>query len=292
VSPEPEPWSIRKVLSWASDDFRRRGNPSARLDAELLLAEALGVDRIKLIVEGERPLGDGELARYRELIKRRRSGEPIAYILGRREFFALPFRVDAPVLIPRPDTELLVETALNESRERSMFGRLLDLCTGSGCVAIAFARERPTWRVTAVDLSRDAVAVARDNAARSGVARTVAVLEGDLFAALAPDARFELITANPPYIPSAEVETLELDIRGFEPRLALDGGTDGLEVTRRVISGAAAHLAPGGLLALEIGSEQGAAALGLLEAAGFSETRSLRDLGGHERVVCGRYGPP
>lgn len=288
VNAEQETWSIRKVLSWASDDFRRRGNSSARLDAELLLGQALGIDRIKLIVDGERSLDERELTRYRELIKRRRSGEPVAYILGQREFFALPFRVDARVLIPRPDTELLVETALEVSRTRSMFGRMLDLCTGSGCVAISFARERPTWRVTAIDLSADAVAVARENAARSGLARVVAVLTGDLFAPLAPDARYELITANPPYIPSAEIETLEVDIRGFEPRLALDGGADGLDVTRRVVSGAVARLAPRGTLALEIGSEQGSAVRSLLDAAGFVDVQSLRDLAGHERVVYGR----
>lgn len=283
-----EPWSIKRVLAWASDDFRRRGNTSARLDAELLLGEALGLDRIKLIVEAERPLSDAELARYRALIKRRRAAEPIAYILGRREFFALPMRVDRRVLIPRPDTEILVEAALEGTRERHLYGRMLDLCTGSGCVAIAFAKERPTWRVTAVDLSPDAAAVARDNVLRAGVVNHLTVLEGDLFEPLEPGARFELVTANPPYIPSGDIAGLDADVRDFEPRLALDGGADGLDITRRLVGAAASYLEPGGLLALEGGYDQAPAVSALLESAGFVEVTRHKDLAGIERVVSGR----
>jgi release factor glutamine methyltransferase len=288
TEPNSEPWSIKRVLAWATDDFKRRGNKSARLDAELLLSEALGFDRIKLIVEAERPLADNELGRYRDLIKRRRASEPIAYILGRREFFALPMVVDRRVLIPRPDTEILVETALSGTRERHLYGRMLDLCTGSGCVAIAFAKERPTWRVTAVDLSPDAASVARENVQRAGVVHNVAVLEGDLFAALPESARFELITANPPYIPSAEIAELDADVRDFEPRLALDGGADGLHVMRRLIGDAMQYLSPGGLLALEGGFDQAPAVAALLEASGFSEIARSKDLAGVERVVSGR----
>jgi release factor glutamine methyltransferase len=288
TEPNSEPWSIKRVLAWATDDFKRRGNKSARLDAELLLSEALGFDRIKLIVEAERPLADEELGRYRDLIKRRRASEPIAYILGRREFFALPMLVDRRVLIPRPDTEILVETALRCTRERHLYGRMLDLCTGSGCVAIAFAKERPTWRVTAVDLSPDAASVARENVQRAGVVHNVAVLEGDLFAALPEGARFELITANPPYIPSAEIAQLDADVRDFEPRLALDGGVDGLHVTRRLVGEALRYLSPGGLLALEGGFDQAPAVAALLEASGFVEIARSRDLAGVERVVSGR----
>jgi release factor glutamine methyltransferase len=288
TEPNSEPWSIKRVLAWATDDFKRRGNKSARLDAELLLSEALGFDRIKLIVEAERPLADDELGRYRDLIKRRRACEPIAYILGRREFFALPMIVDRRVLIPRPDTEILVETALHGSRERHLYGRMLDLCTGSGCVAIAFAKERPTWRVTAVDLSPEAAAVARENVQRAGVVHNVAVLEGDLFAALAEGAEFELITANPPYIPSAEIAGLDADVRDFEPRLALDGGADGLQITRRLVGAAMRYLSPGGLLALEGGFDQAPAVAALLEASGFSQIARSKDLAGVERVVSGR----
>ena len=283
-----EPWSIKRVLAWATDDFKRRGNKSARLDAELLLGEALGLDRIKLIVEAERPLADDELGRYRDLIKRRRASEPIAYILGRREFFALPMLVDRRVLIPRPDTEILVETALRGTRERHLYGRMLDLCTGSGCVAIAFAKERPTWRVTAIDLSPDAAAVARENVQRAGVVHNACVLEGDLFAALPNNAQFELITANPPYIPSAEIESLDADVRDFEPRMALDGGADGLHITRRLVGEAMRYLSPGGLLALEGGFDQAPAVAALLEASGFCQIVRSKDLAGVERVVSGR----
>jgi release factor glutamine methyltransferase len=288
TDPNSEPWSIKRVLAWATDDFKRRGNKSARLDAELLLGEALGLDRIKLIVEAERPLAEGELGRYRDLIKRRRVGEPIAYILGRREFYALPMVVDRRVLIPRPDTEVLVETALNATRAQHLYGRMLDLCTGSGCVAIAFAKERPTWRVTAVDLSPDAASVARENVQRAGVVHNLAVLEGDLFAPVPADARFDLITANPPYIPSGDIAGLDADVRDFEPRLALDGGADGLQVTRRLIAEAGRYLTPGGLLALEGGFDQAPAVAELLGNAGFSQIARARDLAGIERVVSGR----
>jgi release factor glutamine methyltransferase len=286
--PQAEPWSIKRVLAWASDDFRRRANKSARLDAELLLCEALGFDRIKLIVEAERPLAEAELGRYRALIKRRRNGEPIAYILGRREFFALPFRVDRRVLIPRPDTEVLVETALNGSRARHLYGRMLDLCTGSGCVAVAFAKERPTWRVTALDLSPDAADLARENARRAGVAHHVSVLEGDLFAPLPIAAQFELITANPPYIPSGDIAGLDVDVRDFEPRLALDGGADGLAIIGRLLREASPYLTPGGLLALEVGFDQAPAVAALFQEAGFVEVSRAKDLAGIERVVSGR----
>ena len=148
-----EPWTVARVLRWAAEDFGKRGITSARLDAELLLGRVLGLDRVHLLLESTRPLSDEELAAYRALIKRRRAFEPIAYILGEREFYALPIRVDRRVLIPRPDSETLVDVALSRTETRSMFGRALDLCTGSGCVAIAFAHQRPTWPVTASDVS-------------------------------------------------------------------------------------------------------------------------------------------
>ena len=286
--PISDSWSVKRVLAWATEDFKRRGNQTARLDAELLLGEALGMGRIQLIVQSERPLAEAELGRYRELIKRRRVGEPIAYILGRREFFALPIVVDRRVLIPRPDTEILVESALRGTHAQHLYGRMLDLCTGSGCVAIAFAKARPTWRVTAVDVSPDAASVARENVRRAGVVHNLAVLEGDLFAALPEGARFELITANPPYIPSADIAGLAADVRDFEPRLALDGGADGLDITRRIIAESPGYLSPGGLLALEGGFDQAPAVAELLSSAGYTDVTRTKDLAGIERVVTGR----
>jgi len=283
-----EPWTIGRVLSWATADFRSRSIESARLDAELLLGNALGLDRIRLILEHQRPLAPDELSRYRALIKRRRSGEPVAYILGVREFYGLPIRVDARVLIPRPDTETLVEVALERSQSRSMFGNALDLCTGSGCVAIAFSHARRTWRVTGIDASPDALEVARDNALRLGLVPGIRFVEGDLFEPLGAEERFDLVTANPPYIPDADVAELEPGIRDFEPRLALAGGSDGLSVIRRIVADAPARLSPGGVLALEVGHDQAGRVSELFEQAGLSSIERRRDYGGHDRVVSGR----
>jgi release factor glutamine methyltransferase len=197
-----ESWTIGRVVTWAADDFRRRGIESPRFEAELLLAFALKTDRMHVIIEPARPLDDRELARYRDFIRRRRAGEPVAYIRGEKEFYGRLFHIDRRVLVPRPDTEILVETALRRTTSSSMGGRYLDLCTGSGCVAVTFARERPTCKVFAVDLSADALAVAEDNAIRLGGVFQMAFLQGDLYEPLRvyPGLRFDLITANPPYI--------------------------------------------------------------------------------------------
>jgi len=283
-------WSVRRVLTWAADDLKKRGHEAARLEVELLLGSVLRLDRIGLVVQSERPLAAVELAAFRELFKRRRAGEPVAYLLGEREFYGIKLRVDARVLVPRPDTECLVDVALERTRARSMLGHALDLCTGSGCVAIAFAKQRPTWSVTASDVSADAAAVAADNAHRTGAIRNVRVLCGSLFDPVGGQ-RFDLITANPPYIPATEIASLPVDVRDFEPRLALDGGPDGLDLVRTIVERAHDYLTPGGLLALEIGSDQGDPALSLLDAHGFREVELARDLAGRARVVSG-YGPP
>jgi release factor glutamine methyltransferase len=278
------------VLAWAADDLKRRGNESARLEVELLLGRVLRLDRIGLIVQSERPLSAQELDRFRELFKRRRTGEPVAYLLGEREFYGIALRVDARVLVPRPDSECLVEVALERTRARSMLGSALDLCTGSGCIAIAFARQRQTWSVTASDISPDALAVATDNAHRTGAIRNLRLMQGSLFEPVAGE-RFDLISANPPYIPAGDIPGLPVDVRDFEPRLALDGGADGLDLVRAIARQAPQHLKPGGLLALEIGADQGPASVTILQDAGFVEVQLARDLGGRDRVVSG-YGPP
>jgi release factor glutamine methyltransferase len=290
VTSDPEAWSVRRVLGWAAEDLKRRGNEQGRLDAELLLGRVLKLDRIGLIMQAERPLSATELGGFRELFKRRRNGEPVAYLLGEREFYGIALRVDSRVLIPRPDSECLVEVALERTRERSMLGSALDLCTGSGCIAIAFARTRPTWSVTACDISADALEVARDNAHRTGAIRNLRFFEGSLFGPVQGQ-RFDLITANPPYIASAEVAELPPDVRDFEPRLALDGGADGLDFVRQIAAQAQAAMTPGALLALEIGWDQGEAARGILNQHGFTHVELARDLAGRERVVSG-YGPP
>lgn len=286
-APKAEPWSIQRILRWAAEDFGKRGNPSPRLDAELLLAHALGTDRIRLVIESERWLDEAELGRVRDLIRRRRNGEPIAYILGRREFYGLPFVVDARALVPRPDTEPLVEVALERTRDRFMYGRALDLCTGTGCVALAFAKARPTWRVSATDISSDTAALAWENTRRLGATSSVRVRVGDLFTPVAGE-RFELIVGNPPYIPHDEIAGLDRDVRAFEPHLALDGGADGLDLVRRIVSDAPAHLVPNGVLALEIGCDQADAVISLFESAGFSEVSRRRDYANLDRVVSGK----
>lgn len=289
----PKSWTIGSLVKWATDDFRARGIESPRLDAELIVAFALGIDRMRVILDASRPLEGSELATLRALVKRRRAHEPIAYLRGEREFYGLRFKVDGRVLVPRPDTETLVDVALARSAHVSLSMRMLDLCTGSGCVAIAMARQRPTARVLATDVSAGALAVARENAARLG-AYNVAFAEGDLFEPLARlGARagaLDVITANPPYIPSGEIATLMPDVRDFEPRLALDGGEDGLAIVRRIVDEAPRHLAPGGLLAMEVGAGEADAARALFEARGYDDVRVERDVARIERVVSGTSG--
>ncbi len=279
---------MSKVLTWATDDFRRRGLDSPRLDAELLLARVLEVDRLRLILDAHRALESRDLSRYRELIQRRRRAEPVAYILGEREFHGLPMRVDRRVLVPRPDTETLVEVALERTRARHLHGEAVDLCTGSGCVAIAVARRRPTWKMTGADVSPEAIAVARENAERLGAVWGVNFVVSDLDVALDESARFDLVTANPPYIPSADIAGLPADVKDHEPRLALDGGPDGLTIVRRVVEAARRRLRKGGTLALEVGHDQAERVAALVASAGFSDLARRRDYGGNERVVSGR----
>jgi release factor glutamine methyltransferase len=286
VGSEPQVWSIETVLRWATEDFRARGLDSPRLDAELLLAHAISSTRIKLILESKRPLAPPELGRFRELVRRRRAREPVAYLLGYREFYGRIFRVDARVLVPRPDTETLVDVALRRTHRVSLSMRALDLCTGSGCVAITLARERPTARVVGTDISEGALAVARENALRLG-AYNSAFASGDLFAAIGAAARFDLIVANPPYVPSDEIAGLAPEIRDHEPRAALDGGPEGLAMLRRVVAAAPGHLAKAGVLALEVGAGEAAAASGLLSEAGLADIEVTRDCGRIERVVSG-----
>jgi release factor glutamine methyltransferase len=292
TSPPPrqsaEPWTIRRVVVWATEDLGRREVESPRLTAELLLAHALGTSRIQLILEADRPLIAPELARYKELLQQRWTGKPTAYLLGEREFYGTSFLVDERVLIPRPDTETLVEAGLRRTEEHPESSVALDLCTGSGCVAIALSQKRPEWSIFATDLSPDALAVARENGQRAGVDSRLTLLLGDLFAAVPSEHRFLLITANPPYIPSADVLELDKGIRDFEPRLALDGGLDGFDIIARIVREAPAWLAPSGTLALEVGFDQAERTESLFVEAGFENILRHRDYGGHERVVSGR----
>jgi len=282
-----QPWTVRRVLGWTTQHFEKLSLDSPRLTAELLLGQVLKLSRVRLYTDFDRPLEQGELAAYRGLIARRATGEPTHYLTGTREFYGRPFAVDPRVLIPRPETELLVEAVLQGvPADRDV--RLLDLCTGSGCVAVTLALERPLARVVATELSADAAEVARANAAALGAADRVDVRPGDLFDPLAGELPFDAVVANPPYVVRGEIPTLSAEVR-HEPSRALDGGEDGLGVVRRIIEGAPRWLLPGGLLALEIGDRQGPAVRSLLEAAGYGSVRIERDLARHDRLALGTH---
>jgi release factor glutamine methyltransferase len=255
--------------------------PLDPLENRILLCHALGISRVSLITQSERALNGEEAARLGALVQRRLTGEPIAYIVGEREFFGLPFRVGPGVLIPRPDTELIVELSLERLPPR---GRLLDMGTGSGAIAVACAHARRDASVTALDLSEDALAIARANAAANGA--QVRFLQSDWFSAIGEE-RFELIASNPPYIAAGDEHLSQGDLR-FEPVGALTDHADGLSALRIIIDGAPGHLVPGGWLLLEHGYDQAEAVRALLAARGFLDVQSWRDLAGIERVSGGR----
>lgn len=250
------------------------------LDAELLLAHVLGIDRTRVKSHPERALDAAQHASYRAALERRAAGEPVAYILGHREFWTLRLAVNPAVLVPRPETELLIERALAVRVAEA--ASVLDLGTGSGAVALALAHERPTWRVTGTDASREALAVARANAAALGLTR-VELLEGDWFTPLA-GRTFDVIVSNPPYV-SADDPALTGGALRFEPRAALAGGADGLASIRRIVQDAPGHLVEGGWLLLEHGATHAADVTALLVARGFGHVRSHTDLAGHARVT-------
>jgi release factor glutamine methyltransferase len=278
-------WTILEVLQWTTARFSERGLDSPRLDAELLAAHAFGLSRVQLYTQFDRPLLAAELGAYRELVKRRQAGEPVAYLTGRKEFWSLDLAVDKRVLIPRPDTETAVEEALLRLGEGRQGARIADVGTGSGAIALALARARPGNTIFACDVSPDALAVARANAERLGL--EVTFFEGDLAAPLAALAPLDLIVANLPYVPAGDIAALAIEVR-CEPRLALDGGADGLALVRGLVAAAPALLAPGGALVLEIGQGQAPETAALCRAAGLEDVRACADLGGIERVVSGR----
>lgn len=288
----PKDWTVGDIARWATDDFKGRGIESPRLEAELLVAFALGISRMQVIVDGARLLEKEELSKLRDLVKRRRAHEPMAYLRGEREFYGLRFKVDKRVLVPRPDTESLVDVALERTADIALGGRVLDLCTGSGCVAIAIAKQRPTTDVVATDLSADALGVARENAFLLG-AYNVSFLQGNLYEAVDrarlpwSPVKFEVVVSNPPYIATAECETLMPSVRDFEPRMALDGGADGLDFYRRIVDETRARLAKNGLLAVEVGAGQAPDVAALFEARGYGAIEIRKDLAQIERVVSG-----
>jgi release factor glutamine methyltransferase len=280
--------SVRSCLLAAEAHLAERGVGNPRLDAEVLLAHALGVERVQLCLDAARPLADAPRERFSGLVHRRGEREPLQQILGRQDFFSREFFVDASVLVPRPETEILVEEAMRlaSSLERP---RIVDVGAGSGAVAITLALELPRARVVATELSAAAIAVARANAARLAVADRVEFRRGDLLAPCAGE-RFDLVVSNPPYVPSADIESLEPEVRDHEPRLALDGGVDGYAVHRRLAAGVAEALDGQGAAVVEIGWGQRRRVAEIFAAVGFSACAVRSDLAGLERVLTLRRG--
>jgi release factor glutamine methyltransferase len=253
----------------------------ARLDAESLMLHVIGRNRTWLLTHGDEEFGGCTAARYGAMLQRRQRGEPIQYITGECEFYGLPFRVTPAVLIPRPETEHLVERAIELARD-DQSARILDVGTGSGAIAVAIEHALRSKRVTAIDLSEEALEVARGNAARNDA--DVRFLQGDLLEPVAGET-FELVVSNPPYVPQSDAETLSVEVREHEPHLALFADGDGLSVYRRLIPQAFGALEPGGHILLEIGYAQADAVRGLLEAYKFADVKFVEDLQGIPRVV-------
>ncbi len=281
-----EAWTPLRLITWTQGFFAKGGVDAPRLTAEILLAQALSCDRVRLYLDFDKPLGAPELAAFRELVRRRAAGEPTAWLTGRREFLGHAFRVTPAVLVPRPETELLVEAALAHLPPE---GALLDLCTGSGCIAISAALARPDARVVATELSPEALAVARENATALGA--KVEWLEGDLDGPVEAGERFDVIVANPPYVPAGEIAGLSREVRR-EPRMALDGGSDGLDTLRRIVSCAPSRLRREGLLVVEMHESHEVPLPALCREAGFSGVEVGRDLAGLPRWVVARLPAP
>lgn len=288
---EQESWTIGRLLTWTTDYLKQHGADSPRLDAEVLLAHARGCQRIELYTAFDAEVSDDVRAAFRELVKRRAAGTPVAYLVGKREFYSLSLRVTPDVLIPRPETEFLVIAALDEIKRLKPESQptVVDVGTGSGAIAIAIARHAPAARVTAIDISPAALAVAKENAAAHGVGERIALVCGDLLDALPGGEHFDIVVSNPPYIGESELPSLAREVKDHEPRRALIAGPTGLEVITRLIPQAAERLRPGGLLILEISPMLERYVRDLLAADGrFEPGATAKDLAGLARVVKAR----
>jgi release factor glutamine methyltransferase len=289
VEPPPAgtPWTVLRLLRWSTQYLEAKGIPGVRIDVEQLLAHALKLRRLDLYLHFDRPLTEGELEVFKPLLLERAERRPLQYILGRAAFRELDLVVDERVLIPRPETEELVEAVLTRTREWGREGlEAVDIGTGSGAIALSLAQEGPFRRVTATDRSSEALRVARENATRHGLEGRVRFLEGDLYEALPPGERVDVVVSNPPYVSREEMGGLAPEIRLWEPHLALDAGEGGLTVLHRLVDGASGVLRPGGILALEIGSGQAQAMVERIRSReGWEAPVVLRDLSGRDRII-------
>jgi release factor glutamine methyltransferase len=282
----PPVWTVRTLLHWTTDFLSKKGIEAPALEARLLLAHVLDCKPIEVLVRSFDEPTDAERTQFRELIGRRVQGWPVAYLVGSKDFYLLRFEVTPAVLIPRPDTETLVQKALDLLKERPT-ARVLDIGTGSGCIAISLKHGCPGIDVLAVDVSPDALDVARRNAKTHGVG--VSFAQGDLFAPVTGEPPFDLIVSNPPYIAPSAIAELAPDVRDHEPRIALDGGPDGLAFYRRLVADAGDFLKPGGTLLLEIGYDQNDAVRALFaERPEWALGETICDLGNRHRVIVAR----
>lgn len=287
-----QPWTIGRLLLWTTDYFKEHGARSPRLDAEVLLADARGCERIDLYTAFDQLASDATRDRFRQLVRRRAAGEPVAYLVGRREFFSLPFVVTPDVLIPRPETELLVMTALDAIKQYPISERLVevaDVGTGSGAIAVSIARHAPDSRVTATDISPAALAVARKNASQLGVADRVTLVQSDLLSTLPDTQQFDVVTSNPPYVSQSELDELPVEIKDHEPRLALLAGPTGFELIQRLVPQAADRLRSGGVALVEISPMIELHVIEIFRGEErFAPPAVVKDLSGLPRVVTAR----
>jgi release factor glutamine methyltransferase len=281
-------WTIKGVLEWTAEYFKTKGIPTGRLDAEVLLAHCLNVNRLHLYLNMDRPLNPDERARFRSLIRRRAAREPVALITGTKEFWSLQLNVTPGILIPRPDTEILVETVLQEIMHMDS-PALLEIGTGSGAIALSIAREKTDAFVVASDIDLLAISTARANARGTQTEGIVRFVACNLFTAMRATPLFDVICSNPPYIRTEDISELEPEISCFEPVRALDGGLDGLDVIREIARHAGPMLRPGGALIVEIGESQELEVQEIFASlGGLRDIEAVRDLAGKPRVVKGR----
>lgn len=288
--PNEAPWSVLRLLNWTTDYLKQHGAESPRLDAEVLLAHALGCKRIALYTRFEEVPAEAIRNAFKALVKKRAEGAPVAYLVGRKEFYSLDFHVEEGVLIPRPDTELLVVTVLDLIKARGGADVMIaDIGTGTGAIAVAIAKHAPSAKVVAIDVNPQAVALAKKNAEKHGVAERVAPIEGDLFSKVKVSRRFDFIVSNPPYVTTNELMSLDPTVRDHEPHLALDGGPEGTNVIEQILAVAPERLADGGELLIEISPMIAQRVEGLVNAApGLEFVTTLKDLSQLARVTHAR----
>lgn len=290
---DQQPWTIKRLLDWTTEHFQVHERDTPRLCAEILLAESLDCQRIELYTQFDRVPEEQPLGLYRDWVKRHAKGEPVAYLVGHKEFYSLRFQVDSNVLIPRPETEHLViagiDAAKSLGKERV---RILDIGTGSGCVAITLAKQIENCEVVATDISPDALNVAKSNATALGVEDRVSFIESDLFGSIPSDFQADIIVSNPPYVGNGEVNDVDISVREFEPSLAVFAGESGTEIIERLVADSASFLEPGGFLIFETSPVIFDRCLEITSGANcYSSPVTIRDLAGHRRIVQTQLQP-